>query len=348
MVKYYAVKVGRVPGIYTTWPEAQAQVNGFPGPIFKSFGTLQEAQAFLGQGSAQSYTPTMSSLPTIQAPASYQQPMTTAMPYQAPNPPTMSYQQPITSTMSYQQPITTAMSYQQPTMSYQQPTVPYQPSTSTMSSSKYYVVKKGRVPGIYRTWPDTQAQVVSFPGAIFKSFTSLEEASAFLNAGDEQKIPEGTPYVVAYTDGSFVGFPVPTGGSAAILLSSGRKFNVLAKVNDANPTNQIAELYAVYLALSNVPKEYAVKIYSDSSYAITTLTGYAHTYARENWAGGQANLSYIKACYDLMQGRLVELIHVKSHSGVRFNEEVDGLADQARNLPDYNVVMYEDQNYRGE
>ena len=28
--KYYAIKKGLVPGIYDNWPEAQAQVKGFP------------------------------------------------------------------------------------------------------------------------------------------------------------------------------------------------------------------------------------------------------------------------------------------------------------------------------
>ncbi len=44
--KYYAIKVGRKPGIYTTWDEAKAQVAGFKGAIYKSFPTMEEAQAF--------------------------------------------------------------------------------------------------------------------------------------------------------------------------------------------------------------------------------------------------------------------------------------------------------------
>lgn len=46
--KYYAVKVGATPGIYTTWDETQAQVSGFNGAIFKSFKSLEDAQAFMG------------------------------------------------------------------------------------------------------------------------------------------------------------------------------------------------------------------------------------------------------------------------------------------------------------
>ena len=44
--KYYAIKVGRKPGVYSTWDQAKAQVSGFKGAIYKSFPTLEEAQAF--------------------------------------------------------------------------------------------------------------------------------------------------------------------------------------------------------------------------------------------------------------------------------------------------------------
>ncbi len=46
-MKYYAVAQGRKTGIFTSWPEAEQQVRGFTNAIFKSFKTLQEAEAFL-------------------------------------------------------------------------------------------------------------------------------------------------------------------------------------------------------------------------------------------------------------------------------------------------------------
>ena len=45
--KYYAVAVGRVPGIYTDWPAAEAQVKGCQGAKFKGFASREEAQAWL-------------------------------------------------------------------------------------------------------------------------------------------------------------------------------------------------------------------------------------------------------------------------------------------------------------
>lgn len=46
--KYYAVRNGRVPGIYTSWQKAKQQVNGYPDARFKSFSTRAEAEEFNG------------------------------------------------------------------------------------------------------------------------------------------------------------------------------------------------------------------------------------------------------------------------------------------------------------
>lgn len=45
--KYYAVAKGKTPGIYLTWDACKAQVNHFPGAVYKGFGTIQEAELFI-------------------------------------------------------------------------------------------------------------------------------------------------------------------------------------------------------------------------------------------------------------------------------------------------------------
>jgi len=45
--KYYAVRRGKTPGIYLTWPECKAQVDGFTGARYKSFPDRAQAEAFL-------------------------------------------------------------------------------------------------------------------------------------------------------------------------------------------------------------------------------------------------------------------------------------------------------------
>lgn len=47
-VKFYAVKVGKIPGIYNTWDDCKVQVEGFPGATYKSFKTAAEAADYMG------------------------------------------------------------------------------------------------------------------------------------------------------------------------------------------------------------------------------------------------------------------------------------------------------------
>ena len=48
--KFYAVAVGRVPGVYQDWASAQEQVTGVKGPKYKKFATKAEAEAFVRTG----------------------------------------------------------------------------------------------------------------------------------------------------------------------------------------------------------------------------------------------------------------------------------------------------------
>ena len=48
-MKYYAVKKGRHPGIYTTWKDCQKEVDHFKDAKYKSFDSKKEALAYLKQ-----------------------------------------------------------------------------------------------------------------------------------------------------------------------------------------------------------------------------------------------------------------------------------------------------------
>ena len=76
-----------------------------------------------------------------------------------------------------------------------------------MAKNKYYAVRKGRVPGIYRTWSECQKQVTGYPGAVFKGFVTEEEAQSFLHSGQSAEAKEThishTAYPYAYVDGSY-------------------------------------------------------------------------------------------------------------------------------------------------
>lgn len=47
--KYYAVKKGKVTGIFQSWEECQNAVEGYSGAQYKGFPTLEEARGYLGE-----------------------------------------------------------------------------------------------------------------------------------------------------------------------------------------------------------------------------------------------------------------------------------------------------------
>ena len=45
--KYYAVRHGKITGVFLSWPECQMAIEGVSRPIFKSFSSQAEAEAFV-------------------------------------------------------------------------------------------------------------------------------------------------------------------------------------------------------------------------------------------------------------------------------------------------------------
>ncbi len=51
-------------------------------------------------------------------------------------------------------------------------------------AKKFYAVQQGKVPGVYRSWEECKAQVHGYSGAVYKSFSTVEEAMRYV-AGQE-------------------------------------------------------------------------------------------------------------------------------------------------------------------
>ena len=46
----------------------------------------------------------------------------------------------------------------------------------------------GKIPGIYGTWSETEEQVKGFPGAVYKSFSTEEDAIRYISCEDIKEI----------------------------------------------------------------------------------------------------------------------------------------------------------------
>lgn len=197
---------------------------------------------------------------------------------------------------------------------------------------KYYAVVTGYQPGIYTDWLTAKKNISGFPGAICKGFTILADAEAFIRnstavtASSEPPIETPLPdKTVIYTDGSYK--EGACGFGIVLLASEGDKYTAHGRIS-LPPTNNVAELYAIYVALSLAPHG-DILLYTDSRYAISCLTTYIHDWVNKGWVG-VANSDLIRQTYQQMLGRQVELKYVPGHAGYTFNEECDRLAEMGR------------------
>jgi ribonuclease HI len=148
-----------------------------------------------------------------------------------------------------------------------------------MAKQKYYVVWKGRKPGIYTSWADCEAQVKGYPGAEYKSFENRAAAeAAFRGDYENYKGKAGTSQQWLFTptkpvipsicvDAACSGSPGPLEYRGVLTESSEQIFH-------AGPfpdgTNNVGEFLAIVLAMDwLVTKKLDWPIYSDSANAIT-------------------------------------------------------------------------------
>ena len=198
-------------------------------------------------------------------------------------------------------------------------------------AKKYYAVRVGKTPGIYLTWDDCKAVTSGYPGAVYKSFTNLEEAESFV-AGEALKADATTgqakePY--AFVDGSY-NKATKVYGYGGFLMANGEKYVLQGsgKEPELVEMNNVAGEIAGAMAAVSKAMELGLK----------ELYIYYDYMGIEMWATGgwKRNKAGTIAYYEYMQSVkekiAVRFVKVKGHSGIEGNEEADCLAKQAVGL----------------
>ncbi len=212
---------------------------------------------------------------------------------------------------------------------------------------KFYAVAVGREVGVFTDWATTSQAVNGYPGAKYKSFPLLRLANEFIaahNGGvtpaieDTPKVERAPGEIWVYTDGSFKNNAC---GYGVVVLVDDICHEICGPV-PLEPTNNVAELYAIYVVLSML-RDHDLKIHSDSQYSIGCVSTWINGWMRNGWktAAGQPvkNQELIRAIYELLPGRKVEFIHVKAHCGIEHNELADLLADRGRQGEEINTMI---------
>ena len=139
-----------------------------------------------------------------------------------------------------------------------------------------------------------------------------------------------TKHCYIYTDGSCVN---KVGGFGFVLIKNKKHSEFYGKVPIYPCTNNIAELYAIKLALTYCNYKNIV-IYTDSKYSIGCLVEWCKNWKMNGWINSKGkpveNQVLIKDILKLMKNRNIEFKHVKAHNGDKYNEMADSLANKGR------------------
>jgi ribonuclease HI len=229
-----------------------------------------------------------------------------------------------------------------------------------MSKKKYYAVIKGRNPGIYDKWRGdggAESQISEFPRAVYKGFSSREEAMQWFETGGKaiEKEParecienkgaekdaapvNGLPDVTIFTDGACRGNPGPGGYGVVMLYGKHRKE---LSGGFKRTTNNRMEIMGPIIGLSALKTRCKVTVCSDSRYVVNAvMLGWARRWKKNGWKRNSHDPALNADLWDQLLSLCdlhdCKFVWVAGHAGNTENERCDALSVQAatqKNLP---------------
>ena len=197
---------------------------------------------------------------------------------------------------------------------------------------KYYAVKDGYKIGVFDTWAECQKQINGYSGAVYKSFSAMEEALDYLK-GEKGAEFKGEEFpqkdeIFAYVDGSYDVKTAAYSYGVVIIFHDGN----VEKLNGRHENDAAASMRNVAGELKGavIAMQYAV----NNNYKKLTIF---HDYegigrwARKEW---KANLEPTKAYRDFCEKiyntiEKLTFVKVAAHTGIIYNEMADELAKEA-------------------
>ena len=224
----------------------------------------------------------------------------------------------------------------------------------------YYVVHKGRIPGIYNSWNDCKKQIDKFENAIFKKFTDKQEdeAKTFLQVGfgegkkprsvtrkenddkkNKAKIDNETDdldengIIFIYTDGSCIKIKAGFG-----IYIPEKNIKVGAPLLNQKITNNRAEMTAIiesikYLDESDLNKK--ICIFTDSQYCMYIFDKTGERYEKDGFKNNGKdvpNIDLIKKMLEIKRKYNIVLLKVRAHTDKKDKHSIgNDIADKLAN-----------------
>jgi ribonuclease H-related protein len=197
-----------------------------------------------------------------------------------------------------------------------------------MASKKYYAVKVGQTPGVYKTWDECSKQVKGYPGALFKSFPTESEAREYAcgigSVTSTTSAPRSSGRLFdIYVDGSY------SDGKYSWAFAVYEEGKVIHQASGVGEDSEAAVIRNV--AGEIAAAEEAIK-WADKEDACSITIHHDYIGISE-WATGKwkANNKFTQAYARFVSSHLdwVKFNKVTGHSGNEGNELVDRLAGEA-------------------
>ena len=215
-----------------------------------------------------------------------------------------------------------------------------------MAKLKYYAVKIGKMPGIYNTWAECEAQVKGISGAKYHLFSTIEEAEKFIVEEDcleadsltgnidvandevERQISGlGNNEVIAFVDGSY-NAEVEKSGFGVIIIDHNRIETPLYKAFTKKLSPEFIELRNVAAELEGVKEaiNWAIAYNKKHIFIYYDYEGIEKWVTGEWKAKKELTRKYVTFIKEKSTFINIDFKKVPAHSGVTYNELVDELA----------------------
>ena len=197
------------------------------------------------------------------------------------------------------------------------------------TKKKFYAVREGKSIGVFETWEECKRQVDGYPGAVYKSFKTYDEAKAFVLNEDIDQVHLNNlkeNEIIAYVDGSY-NEETERFGYGCILIDKNGEIELKESFyNEAvkEQRNVAGEIYASVTAIKEAIKMNKSKIYLHYDYMGI------QAWAEGDWKTNILLTKRYKKFIDSIKDDIeIVFIKVKAHSNDKYNDIVDRLAKES-------------------